>query len=67
MNEEIIFKWDREWDRESVGKCIWKVNSSPSDLMSYCSWAKKISRYRESIGELFLGFTLYYRENIGFT
>ena len=25
MNEEIIFKWDREWDRESVGKCIWKV------------------------------------------
>ena len=24
MNEEIIFKWNREWDRESVGKCIWK-------------------------------------------
>ena len=24
MNEKIIFKWDREWDRESVGKCIWK-------------------------------------------
>ena len=22
MNEEIIFKWDKEWDRESVGKCI---------------------------------------------
>ena len=24
MNEEIIFKWDGENDRESVGKCIWK-------------------------------------------
>ena len=24
MNEEIIFKWDKEWDRESVEKCIWK-------------------------------------------
>ena len=24
MNEEIIFKWDREKNRESVGKCIWK-------------------------------------------
>ena len=24
MNEEIIFKWNREWDREFVGKCIWK-------------------------------------------
>ena len=20
MNEEIIFKWDREWDTESIGK-----------------------------------------------
>ena len=28
------------------------MNSSPSDLMSYCSWAKKKnSGYRESIGE----------------
>ena len=24
MNEEIIFKWDKDWDREFVGKCIWK-------------------------------------------
>ena len=24
MNEEIIFKWDREWNRESVGKCLKK-------------------------------------------
>ena len=24
MNEEIIFKWDGENDRESVEKCIWK-------------------------------------------
>ena len=20
MNEEIIFKWDREWDKEPIGK-----------------------------------------------
>ena len=25
MNEEIIFKWDREWDRESVGSVFEKV------------------------------------------
>ena len=24
MNEEIIFKWDRKNDRESIKKCIWK-------------------------------------------
>ena len=24
MNEEIIFKWDKEWDRKFVGNCIWK-------------------------------------------
>ena len=24
MNEEIIFKWDREWDRESVGSVFEK-------------------------------------------
>ena len=24
MNEEIIFKWDKDWDREFVEKCIWK-------------------------------------------
>ena len=24
MNERIIFKWDRELDRKSVGKCIKK-------------------------------------------
>ena len=23
-NKEIIFKWDREWDKEFVSKCIWK-------------------------------------------
>ena len=32
-------------------KNIWRMNSSPSDLMSYCSWAKNKYRYRESIGE----------------
>ena len=26
MKEEIIFKWDRECDRESVGKYIWKMD-----------------------------------------
>ena len=24
MNEDIIFKWNWENDRESIGKCIWK-------------------------------------------
>ena len=24
MNEKIIFKWDRENDKKSVTKCIWK-------------------------------------------
>lgn len=26
MNEEIIFKWDREYDRESVGSIFEKVS-----------------------------------------
>ena len=30
--------------------------------MSYCSWAKKNSGYRESIGDYFYGATLYYRD-----
>ena len=37
------------------------MSSSPSDLMSYCSWAKKNYGYRESIGDYFYGATLYYR------
>ena len=36
------------------------MNSSPSDLMSYCSWAKKNSEYRESIKDYFYGIILYY-------
>ena len=24
MNEKIIFKYDRKWDRDSIGKCIGK-------------------------------------------
>ena len=32
------------------------MNSSPSDLMSYYSLAKKHFKYKESIGDLFYGF-----------
>ena len=48
-------------------KNFWRMNSSPSDLMSYCSWAKKIPGYREPIGECFYGLILYYREFYVFT
>ena len=41
------------------------MNSSPSNLMSYYSWAKKNSRDRESIGDHFL-VSLYYREYFAF-
>ena len=27
MNKEIIFKWDKEWDRKSVGSVFEKVDS----------------------------------------
>ena len=43
------------------------MNSSLSDLISYCSWAKKNSRYRVSIGDPFFGLTLYYREYFAFS
>ena len=43
------------------------MNSSPSDLTSYCLWAKKNSSYRESIGHSFYGAILYYREYFVFT
>ena len=44
------------------------MNSSPSNLMSYYSWAKKKnSSYRESIGNSFYGVILYYREYFAFT
>ena len=36
-------------------------------LMGYCSWAKKNSSYRESIGNSFYGVILYYREYFAFT
>ena len=42
------------------------MNSNPSDSMSYCSWAKKIFKYIESVGESFCGFTLYNREHFVF-
>ena len=38
MNEEIIFKWDRENDRESVGKYIWK--SRKVKVKYHCSLSK---------------------------
>ena len=50
-----------------IKKMIWRMNSSSSDLMSYCSWAKKISRDRESIGDPCFGLTLYYREYFVFS
>ena len=43
------------------------MNGSPSDLMSYCSWAKKSSGYRESIEDYFYGATLYYRDFYAFS
>ena len=45
-------------------KNFWRINSSPSNLMSYCLWAKKISKYR--VGECFYGPILYYREFYAF-
>ena len=42
------------------------MNSNPSDFMSYCSWAKNISGYREPIGDCFYGPILYYREFYAF-
>ena len=43
------------------------MNSSPSDLMSYCSWAKKNSGYRESIENYFYRAILYYRDFYAFS
>ena len=43
------------------------MNSNSSDLMSYCSWAKKNSRDRESIEDPFFGLNLYYREYFAFS
>ena len=44
------------------------MNSSLSDLMSYyCSWAKKNSGFKESIGDHFFGLILYYREYFAFS
>ena len=39
MNEEIIFKWDREYNRESVGKCIWK--SGKVKVKCHCLFSKQ--------------------------
>ena len=43
------------------------MNSSPLDLINYCSWAKKNSGYRESIGDYFYGVILYYRDFYAFS
>ena len=43
------------------------MNSSPSDLISYCLLVKKNSGYRESIGDLFCRFTLYSKEDFLFS
>ena len=38
MNEEIIFKWDRE----SIGKCIWKSGLIKVEVTVYSSNSTKI-------------------------
>ena len=44
------------------------MNNSPSNLVSYTVHAqKKKLILRETIGDLFFGFTLYCREYFGFT
>ena len=48
MNEDIIFKWDRKYDRESVGKCIWK--SGYLKAKCHCSFSKQ-AKIRQKFGE----------------
>ena len=43
------------------------MNSSPLDLMSYCSSAKKNSKYRESIRDYFLVSFFSYRDFYAFS
>ena len=45
-------------------KKIWRINNSPSNLISYCSWVKKIFGYRESIGVVFFLVSFSIIENI---
>ena len=42
------------------------MNNSLSNLMSYYSWAKKNSNYRESIGDYFYDVILYYKKYFTF-
>ena len=39
MNEEIIFKWNKEWDRESIGSVFEKPKKKkkPQEIKSYIS------------------------------
>lgn len=42
------------------------MNSDPSGLERYSLWAKNFLRFKEIVGVLFYGFTLYCREYFGF-
>ena len=55
MNKEIIFKWDKECDRKSIEKCIWK-----SELLkgkSHCSFFKLYKNLLNLL-EVLLGINL---------
>ena len=42
MNEEIIFKWDREWDSESVGSGFEKFGEQKLNITVHSSNSTKI-------------------------
>ena len=54
--------YNSSWYNFLIKKIQLLMYSSPLDLMSYCTWAKKILGFRESIGDPFFGLILYYRE-----
>ena len=59
--------YNSSWYNFLIKKIQLLIYSSPLDLMSYCSWAKKNLGFRESIGDLFFGLILYYREYFAFS
>ena len=59
--------YNSSWCNFLIKKIQLLMYSSSSDLMSYCSWAKKNSRFRESIENHFFGLILYYRDYFAFS
>ena len=59
--------YNSSWYNFLIKKIQLLMYSSPLDLMSYCTWAKKILGFRESIGDPFFGLILYYREYFAFS